>query len=211
MPDDFLIRDFLSSRGALLVHFSTIMARRQDLVFPADLRNAITLRGAPLSFSTIEVGDTNPHAGKGGAEGSVGMLVDLGPNSTVVSVSPGDSGSIYDEKTGDGGSLGLPPTPENCAKSLDKRAPSNEWNVKDYVPIGIFILPPIVVRQVVDVAGDAVPCEVELGRDQVIALFPDQPIFTTDDKTFLKFDRATNRWKPVRYHDIIPPVFTPKG
>jgi hypothetical protein len=137
------------------------------------------------------------------------MLVDLGRNSMVVSVSPGDSGSFYDDKTGDGGSLGLPPTLENCIDSLDKRAPSNEWNVKDYVPIGIFILPPIIVRQVAEFAGQPVSGEVQLNLGQAIAPFRDQPIFSADDKTFWKFDRVTDSWNPVHYDDIIPPIFTP--
>ncbi len=38
------------------------------------------------------------------------------------------------------------PTEENCRNSIDNRLTSNEWHVKDYVPVGLFILPPIVVR-----------------------------------------------------------------
>jgi hypothetical protein len=64
----FSPRAFLRSRQAVLVHFSTVMAERLDLVFPEDLQQAIRLKGAPLSFSTIQAGDTNPHVtGRGGA------------------------------------------------------------------------------------------------------------------------------------------------
>src|SRR5271156_6056087 len=90
----FSPRAFLRTRQAVLVHFSTVMAERPDLLFPGDLGRAITLKGAPLSFSTIQVGDTNPYMiGRGGAEGSVGLLIDLGPTTLIESVSPGDSGS----------------------------------------------------------------------------------------------------------------------
>jgi hypothetical protein len=58
MPNGFSIRDFLRTRKAVLVHFSTVMARRADLVFPNDLTRAMGLRDTPLSFSTIEIGDT---------------------------------------------------------------------------------------------------------------------------------------------------------
>jgi hypothetical protein len=66
------------------MHFSTVMARRINLVFPNDLLNAITLQGVPLFFSTIQIGVTGPHCGKGGAEGSVGLLVDVGPETRVL-------------------------------------------------------------------------------------------------------------------------------
>jgi hypothetical protein len=126
MLNEFSIRDFLRTRKALLVHFSTVMARRPKLVFPNDLIQAMRLRDTPLSFSTIEIGDTIPHVGRGGAEGSIGLLIDLGADSRVLSVSPGDSGSYYNEQTGTGNSLGLETTAQNCADSIDKRQPSNE-------------------------------------------------------------------------------------
>ena len=130
MTSAFSPREFLRSRHAALVHFSTVMARRLDLMFPNDMRRAMTLKGVPLAFSTIQLGDTNPHmAGPGGAEGSVGMLVDLGTSTLIKSVSPSDSGSNAT------GSLGRPPTEANCTESIDQRATSNEWHVQDYVPV----------------------------------------------------------------------------
>jgi hypothetical protein len=180
------------------------MSRHEELIFPNDLHNAMTLRGVPLSFSTIQTGDTNPFMnGKGGAEGSVGMLIDLGPNSTLISVLPEDSGSC------ELGSLGLPPTPQNCADSIDKRNQSNEWVVKDYVPLGIFVLPPIRVRQMVDFEGQRVPDERELQLTDVVAAFLGHPIFSASPRTFLKFDPADRNWKGVSYDDIMPRLFTP--
>jgi hypothetical protein len=123
----------------------------------------------------------------------------------VISVSPGDSGSSYDEKTGESGSLGLPATPENCADSVDNRKPSNEWIVRDYAPAGIYILPPIIVRQLGELNGEAVSGEGELNLAQAITPFPDQSIYSANEDSFLRFDRATGKWKPVRYDDIIPP------
>jgi hypothetical protein len=193
----FSPRAFLRSRQAVLVHFSTVMAGRPDLLFPEDLRQAITLKGAPLSFSTIQDGDTNPHmAGRGGAEGSVGLLIDLGPSTLIDSVSPGDSGSSA------AGSLGVPPTEESCTRSIDARAKSNEWRVQDYVPIGIFILPPIRVRQAYDVGGVPTVAEGPMTLGKVIDCFPGKRIFSANAHTFLEWDRASGGWRAIPYDDI---------
>src|SRR5271166_413602 len=72
----FSPRQFLRTRQAVLVHFSTVMSG-SELPFPEDLHNAMNLKGEVLSFSTIQLGDTSPHRGRGGAEGSVGLLIDI--------------------------------------------------------------------------------------------------------------------------------------
>jgi hypothetical protein len=201
MTGSFSPREFLRGRQAALVHFSTLMTSRPDLTFPNDLRQAMALKGVPLSFSTIQPDDSNPHmaGGRGGAEGSVGVLIDIGPYTVIRSVFHGDSGSSED------GSLGLPPTEENCAASIDKREPSNEWHVQDYVPVGIFILLPIVVRQTTELMGEAVSGEVTLSLGDAIAAFTDQRIFSANPRTFLEWDRKSGQWKAVEYDDIIPP------
>jgi hypothetical protein len=102
MTVSFSPREFLRSRQAVLVHFSTLMTSRPELMFPDDMRRAMGLTGIPLAFSTIQPGDTNPHrGGRGGAEGSIGIIVDIGPVTVIHSVSPSDSGSS------EIGSLGL--------------------------------------------------------------------------------------------------------
>jgi hypothetical protein len=186
MTKTFSSREFLRERQALLVHFSTIMATCMELVFPWDLRKAMALSGVPLSFSTIQRGDTNPFMeGHRGAEGSIGVVVDIGPNTVITSVSAGDSGSNSE------GSLGVVPSEQNCADSIDKRLTSNEWRVQDYQSIGIFILPPIVVRQVSSVNGDLVAGEVEIDLAQAIAPFSDKRIFTANQQKFLELDHVS--------------------
>jgi hypothetical protein len=199
MTVSFSPRAFLRGRQAALVHFSTLMTSRPDLTFPDDLRQATTLKGVPLSFSTIQPGDTNPHmtGGRGGAEGSIGMIIDIGPDTVIRSVFHGDSGSSED------GSLGLPPTEENCAASIDRREPSNEWHVQDYVPVGIFILLPIIVRQTIEMMGEFMSGEVTLRLEQAIAAFPDHRIFSANERTFLELDRSSGKWKAVGYDDLI--------
>ena len=199
MTDDraFSPRAFLRDRQAVLVHFSTVMANRPDLTFPNDLRQAQSLEGVPLSFSTILPGDTNPHMdGRGGAEGSVGMLVDIGPGTVINSVSPGDSGSNVE------GSLGRDPTEENCNISIDDRLTSNEWHVQDYVPVGIFILPPIIVRQIHEIGGVPTAIEVKIEPEEAISLFPGERVFSANERTFLEWDRVAAHWGAVGYDDI---------
>lgn len=198
MTSTFSPREFLRCRQAVLVHFSTLMASRVDLAFPDDIGQGMTLTGVPLSFSTIQVGDTNPQMqGRGGAEGSVGMLVDIGPGTLIHSVSPSDSGSSLL------GSLGLRPTEQNCIDSIDKRATSNEWHVQDYVPLGIFVLPPIWVRQIFDVDGAKTPVEVQLDLAQAIAPFGAHRIFSANTKTFLEYNRGTQQWLAVTCDQIL--------
>jgi hypothetical protein len=96
MTAPFSPRDFLRSRQAVLVHFSTLMTSRPDLTFPEDMRQAMALKGIPLSFSTIQRGDTSTYGGRSGAEGSVGIVVDIGPSTVIQSVLHGDSGSSED-------------------------------------------------------------------------------------------------------------------
>ena len=199
MTVPFSPRSFLRERQALLVHFSTVMARRPELTFPDDLRQAATLKDIPLAFSTIQKGDTNPHAsGRGGAEGSVGMLVDIGPGTIINSVSHQDSGS------NEQGSLGLEPTEEHCACSIDQRVTSNEWHVQNYLPIGLFILPPILVRRMVDIGGAPTPVEVPLELSETVKPFPGVRVFSANAEKFLELDRSSGVWRAVSYDDIIP-------
>ena len=175
MSVSFSPREFLRSRQAVLVHFSTVMTSRPELMFPHDMMQAMALTGISLAFSTIQPGDTNPHGGgRGGAEGSIGIIVDIGPGTVIHSVSPSDSGSS------EIGSLGLTPTEENCAASIDQHMTSNEWHVQDYVPVGIFILPPIVARQVAIFMGEPTAGEVELNLQTAVAPFADQRIFSAN-------------------------------
>ena len=195
------IREFLRSREHLLVHFSTVMSR-YHCAFPADITNALTLKGKQLSFSTVTIGDTGPeiHGGNGAAEGDVGMLVDVAAKTKVERVCPQDSGSS------DFGSMGLSPTEKACADSIDQRSPSNEWELVDFVPIGLYVTRPVGTYVVWGNPGDAF-----VDLQDVLASFPDAPIYSSDGKHFLRFDRTTQKWMPISYDEIMPPCAKPFG
>jgi hypothetical protein len=197
--DSFSPRDFLRSRRAVLVHFSTDMSGHPELVFPNDLRQAIDLTGTPLSFSTIQPGDSNPYGNeRGGAGGSIGLLIDIGPETTIQSVHWTDSGS------NEMGSLGHPPTAESCANSIDRRRDrdSNEWRVQDYVPVGIFIFDPIYVRQIRNLGGVATPVPTQASLQEAITPFPKQRIFSATQQDFIELERASTDWRPIEYDKI---------
>lgn len=199
MEEGFSPRAFLREREAILVHFSTVMGTRLDLAFPDDLLAATSLRDVPLSFSTILAGDTNPHMqGRGGAEGSVGLVVDISSTTNILTVCHMDSGSNKD------GSLGVSPTAETCAASIDQRFDSNEWRVSNYEPVGIFVLPPIWVPMAVVVEGRPDRFEVERSLEEAITPFPHLRIFSANTRGFLEFDRTNGVWMAVAYDDIIP-------
>jgi hypothetical protein len=211
-PDNCDIRNLLRECQALLTHFATVMGEQTNPLFPNDLLNAISLRDATLSFSTIQIGDKNRHANGHGAEGSVGLVVDIGKNTVIESVYHDDSGS------GPRGSFGLRPTVENAAASIDRRQTSNEWRIKNYSPVGILILLPVFVRKAFDLDsvqaefnaeavrdGSQIVQETEIGLKEAMSHFGDQRIFGVNGHTFLEFDRDSCRWRPVQYDEIIPP------
>jgi len=201
------IRAFLASQEALLVHFSTQMARNPTVCFPKDIATAVVLAGAAISFSTIQKGDTNPFmlGGRGGAEGCVGLIIDLLNHSTVLTVAPNDSGTYWDPATKEWHSGGLPPDSQTIADSIALRTGSNEWFIRDYIPIGIFVLPPIYVRQPMTALGVQTFGELEIQHTDVAVAFPEMRLFTANTTTFLEFDRLTSNWKAVAYADIIRP------
>jgi hypothetical protein len=206
MAVEFSIRQFLRSRKALLVHFSTTRARSVELGFPEDLKRAMSLRGVSLSFSTVTIGDVTPYGwGPGtGAEGAIGVVVDLQASSVVESVSPsGDAGAFGEDNRANG--VGVPLTPESCADSIDKRVTSNEWRVRDFVPIGIYFIPPIVVRRVFRVDGEWDYEDGLLNRKQAMSLFPDQRFFTHNNEAFFEYDRDGAAARIIEYDEIMPP------
>ena len=138
-------RDFLRSRNAVLAHFSTVMSSH-DHVYPEDLKSARDNTEWTLSFSTVQPGDTLRYhqGGKGGVQGSVGLIVGITSETIVHSVFPGDAGAMGTMALGD------PPSLVVCSDSIDKRDDYNEWRVSRFRPVGILVVgPPFMVRKLI--------------------------------------------------------------
>jgi len=202
----FSVRQFLRARRALLVHFNTPMSRHET-GFPSDLRDAMSLKDTPACFSTIQVGDRGPgqvigNWNQANAGGSVGLVVDV-TEASIVAVGPGDDGSDTRGSVIQTG--GKPPTAQSCAESIDKRVDpdgrkndaANEWLVKNYIILGIFIFPnPHVWTRV---GGDQ-PCSLL----QVLQAFPQERVFGVDASTFLELDKQSGAWRSATYDQIVP-------
>jgi hypothetical protein len=101
------------------------------------------------------------------------------------------------------GSLGLPPTIENIAASIERRRVSNEWKIRNFVSVGILILLPVRVRVVSEFYGEPTAAEIELNLPDAVRPFRAQRIFGMNDEGFLEFDRKSGEWKSVLYDEII--------
>ncbi len=143
---------------------------------------------------------------RGGAEGCIGLLVDVGPETEVLAVGPGDLGSFTDPVAGEPYSDGKPPTLEACEESIRLRQPSNEWRVRGYVPIGIFVLSPLYARKASDLNGTPVYADAEIHPNEVFTAFHHMRVFSANDTEFKEYDRSARRWHNVAYDAIIPPL-----
>jgi hypothetical protein len=209
-PSDFSVRQFLRERGALLVHFNTPMSKKGS-GFPSDLVNAKNLAGRGLSFSTIQATDRGPRqVGNfldANAGGSVGIVVDVRDACCVLTVGEFDGGTdFFDDGTYQSG--GKPPSAIECARSIDERKPDprirrdavNEWLVKDYVPLGIFVFcPPWVYVRSATEQGER-----PSSLDEILAIFPEDRTFSNNGTNFLEYDRGASTWGPTTYADIVP-------
>jgi hypothetical protein len=200
----FSIREFLRDRRALLVHFSSIMTSHRDkFPFPNDLKNAAALRDKALSFCTVQSTDHWPFqkalstVGEANAAGNVGIVVDVKDADCVTKVAANDQGSFDDEESGRDGD-GHPPSLESCSHSIDARQTCNEWLVKNYIAIGVLVLPPYVVP-----SADFGEQVVKLGM--ILESFPELRIFSIDEasKTFTEYDRQAASWSTVSYDGIV--------
>ena len=189
-------RDFLRTRKAVLVHFNTVMSTRHEIGFPNDLIDAKSMVG-PLSFSTIQAGDTGPLTSSANAPGSVGLVVDILESDSVVFVHPEDAGGAW-LPDGTYGSLGAPPTPDTMALSIDSRTDANEWNVKNFRAVGIMVFEPIYVF--IKRHGGDYPISLQ----DVLDAFPGDRIFRVTTDGFEEYSRSEGIWKTVTYNGIIP-------
>jgi hypothetical protein len=186
------LRGFLAERGALVVHFSTPMRHDDNLRFPDDLIRAQTMSEKGLCCSTILATDVGPgepgiDPADANAVGRIGIILDFGDRDSVCAVHPSDCGT-YRDADGNLQYDGDPPTPECCAKSIDRLTGNNEWVVKRFRPAGIFLFRPILAQM-----RPPSPVEREIDVQTAIAPFFNLRIFSTQTGRFVEYDRE-NFW-----------------
>ena len=195
MIDD--VRAVLREREAVLVHFNTPMSRH-DVGYPNDLYDALANPQWEMCYSTILKSDTGPTHGNpsnAAACGSVGIVIDLLPETSIISVSSSDGGSSG--RTG-GAGLGDHPSVEVCEQSIDSRTCGhNEWYLSGGKPIGIFcFIPPAIFNPG---RGDQ-----SYQVDAVFDDFPHQRISSAGGGQFWERDREEKKWVQRSYADILP-------
>lgn len=212
---EFSSRRFLWEHRALLVHFSTGMSRHA-FRFPEDLRNAIGLRDIPLSCSTIIASDVGPysrpdmHPADANSGGSVGLVVDFDDERSVLSVGPSDDGTYFNDRTKEWISGGSTPSREACERSLSDRTTSNEWFVRNYKVIGIFVYFPIVVMGSIQLTmpplsiPETIVGERQVSLKEVLESFPAQRVFSAESGEFREYDRTAGEWRAVEFATIMP-------
>jgi hypothetical protein len=199
MTYDELMRQLIE-RQALIVHCSRPGKNDDgqsygdlcgdDLLFPSDLRNAITaVDGAgELSCSVIWPDHLKTY-------GAVGIVLRPRSTGSVRSISPIDAGSSWDEATRKRTGSGVPFSAEAVAGTFANAIDYNEWVIADAECIGIFVHPTerleVAARvqmadvegfdpsMMMDIGSTVGPVTIDLGV--IRRAFPDLPIFTYQD------------------------------
>ena len=131
------LMQLITKRQALIVHCSRPGKSNVDncgLLFPEDLRNAITICGkqhGELSCSLIWPAHVKTF-------GAVGIILKPRSISSIKSISPHDSGTSPDEN-GKRQGMGVPFSAEAVEDTFANAQDYNEWTVADADTVGIFV------------------------------------------------------------------------
>lgn len=141
------VYDLLGERNSLIVHFSGSPKghgnARTNNEYPDDLIRVLSgnaMRG--LSCSTVQPGDNFHYlSNERKAIGNVGVVLGLQTEQSLVAAFVGDCGTSEDENgTRDKHDRDI--SIDELRLSISERNRYNEWVVRDYIPIGVFMSPP---------------------------------------------------------------------
>jgi hypothetical protein len=168
------VEAFLYRRRALIVHFSGSPPGVSSGVvnyYPDDLRYVIAGRARTgVCCSVVTPSDNFHGAGTRNALGCVGVVLELCAPESLMAISPSDCGSWVDSdgvRQCEMKDISI----TDLDDSLDLRSGHNEWVIADYRVLGILAVAPFEI-------WDPTLAVVTTGLADVIAAFPDQPIFT---------------------------------
>ncbi|MGA7439396.1 MAG: hypothetical protein WBW32_14860 [Luteibacter sp.] len=203
------IRLFLARHQALIVHCSGTPkgVGPGRLPYPADLKHVTQgLAQGGISCSLLKPGDRFHGAGRN-STGSVGLVVAPTSSSSLVAVAPDDIGSYVVE----GVRLGIPEGDVGIGdleSSIVGRGDSyNEWIVRDFKVIGLFVAEPATTWQEVSLAmtsGHCVQQAKDISVPDITAEFPGLPVFTLSGDSILRW--SENAWEPAAHSDIYPAI-----
>ncbi|MBM1556220.1 hypothetical protein JQV19_06100 [Sulfitobacter mediterraneus] len=191
------VRKLLRQHEALLVHFNTPMTDH-PVGYPKDLHDALENPQWEMCHSTIlstDLGPTQTYPAEAAACGSVGIIVDLEPASSIISVHHGDGGSNGRIRSP---GMGSTASIESCENSiLNRFAGHNEWYLSGARAVGIFcFVPPMVYLRGL---GEAEYHHLSVAND-----FPDERIFSAHKGKFLELERDNTQWAARSYGEIVP-------
>jgi hypothetical protein len=176
-PEVVNVYALLGQSNSLIVHFHGPKGDelRPERLFPHDLCAVVAGR-AMGGLSCCTVGPLD-HFDKH-AWGSVGTVIGLQHKQSIVAAEPNDCGS-HEEDVG-GFSIRVVEQEKDIrlcdlARSISARAEHNEWVVRDYEVLGLFLHPPCIVEEIA-------------GQQRIITFrelasrFPNLPIYTFWDR-----------------------------
>ena len=189
------IRAMLRARQTLLVHFNTPMTNHAT-GYPHDLRDAIANPQWDMGYSTITAASQGPSQipmEQASACGSVGIIVDLNPASTLIRICGMDGGS--NSRIGSPGD-GEDPSVSVAEQSLTPAGGYNEWVLNGAVVLGIFSFKdPRVFRTGV---GELPATMQEVRND-----FPGRRLISVYQGAFQAWTPTSKAWDPVTYDNIL--------
>lgn len=180
------VNTLLRERNGLIVHFSGcpkgVGGTHSPVPFPGDLQ--LVLSGGAqsgLSCSVVLPGDCfDRFRDDCKATGTIGVVVRLNAKGSLVAADVKDCGSSTDE-TGFRWATEKDITISSLKNTIEGRERYNEWVVRDYQPLGLFVAGPM---QVWDLNSKAEGGQDSIADARPITLcelrghFPGQPIYT---------------------------------
>jgi hypothetical protein len=204
MTIDELIADLIS-RQALIVHCSR-QGKGDEMdptkLYPNDLHTATKVCGQGKALSCSVIWPSHSHT-----FGQIGIVLVPKSIASVTSVNESDSGS-YVDANGERVGLGEDLSRESLERTFSHSQSYNEWTICDAVTVGIYVdnPNPVVSRIFSSASFPGLPPEyapqginagVKISRLEVVADFPDLPIYALGADSILKLNVASDAFEPV--------------
>ena len=210
------IYEFLRREQALIVHCSGtpkgVGLPGPQHIFPADLQHVVAGNAnGGVACSVVKPGDRF-HGEQRHSTGSVGLVLGLRGPESLVAVSPGDAGSAVDAH-GNRRAHETDITVAELERSLSERQEHyNEWVVRDFSVMGIFVAEPPTVTQrfaleVPEEArwmldGNETLGEVQISLSAISSALPKLPLYSFKGGELVRLEGGG--WETASHGDIYP-------